>query len=102
MPRDRHLRSLSEDGLFPLLRLQHLNRWIKSAREHERERAVEVSVALLECYREKLHVSVSLGWARQGRGTSATIAVLWSSLPFPFCGGRRQGLRGSELGPSHC
>ncbi|KYO40928.1 maestro heat-like repeat-containing protein family member 1 isoform B [Alligator mississippiensis] len=48
-------KDLTPQGLHDMF--EHLNRWIKSAREHERERAVEVSVALLECYREKLHVS---------------------------------------------
>ncbi|XP_063155850.1 maestro heat-like repeat-containing protein family member 1 isoform X1 [Candoia aspera] len=37
---------------------EHLGPWIRSAKEHERERAVEVSAALLLFYREKLNVSV--------------------------------------------
>lgn len=45
-----------------LLCPQHLSPWIKSTKEHERERAVEVSAALLLFYREKLNVSVSPSW----------------------------------------
>lgn len=41
---------------FPL---QHLGPWIKSSKEHERQRAVEVSAALLDFYLSKLNVSVS-------------------------------------------
>ncbi|KAH0617331.1 hypothetical protein JD844_015380 [Phrynosoma platyrhinos] len=41
----------------PLFHLQHLSPWVKSAKEHERERAVEVGAAILEFYREKLNVS---------------------------------------------
>ncbi|XP_062822975.1 maestro heat-like repeat-containing protein family member 1 isoform X2 [Anolis carolinensis] len=36
---------------------EHLSPWIKSAKEHERERAVDVSAAILAFYREKLNVS---------------------------------------------
>ncbi|XP_042320426.1 maestro heat-like repeat-containing protein family member 1 [Sceloporus undulatus] len=36
---------------------EHLSPWVKSAKEHERERAVEVGAAILEFYREKLNVS---------------------------------------------
>uniref|UniRef100_A0A8C6V8B5 Maestro heat like repeat family member 1 n=1 Tax=Naja naja TaxID=35670 RepID=A0A8C6V8B5_NAJNA len=40
-----------------LLSPQHLGPWIKSTKEQERERAVEVSAALLLFFREKLNVS---------------------------------------------
>ncbi|XP_065253939.1 maestro heat-like repeat-containing protein family member 1 [Emys orbicularis] len=36
---------------------EHLGPWIRSSKEHERERAVEVSATLLEFYRDKLNVS---------------------------------------------
>uniref|UniRef100_A0A670J0H4 Maestro heat like repeat family member 1 n=1 Tax=Podarcis muralis TaxID=64176 RepID=A0A670J0H4_PODMU len=36
---------------------EHLSPWIKSAKEHERERGMEVSAAILEFYREKLNVN---------------------------------------------
>uniref|UniRef100_A0A8C3SI65 Maestro heat like repeat family member 1 n=1 Tax=Chelydra serpentina TaxID=8475 RepID=A0A8C3SI65_CHESE len=39
------------------LPLQHLGPWIRSSKEHERERAVEVGATLLEFYRDKLNVS---------------------------------------------
>uniref|UniRef100_A0A670IXW9 Maestro heat like repeat family member 1 n=1 Tax=Podarcis muralis TaxID=64176 RepID=A0A670IXW9_PODMU len=42
---------------FYLLPPQHLSPWIKSAKEHERERGMEVSAAILEFYREKLNVN---------------------------------------------
>ncbi|XP_050795285.1 maestro heat-like repeat-containing protein family member 1 isoform X3 [Gopherus flavomarginatus] len=36
---------------------EHLGPWIRSSKEHERERAVEVSAVLLEFYRDTLNVS---------------------------------------------
>ncbi|KAJ7338263.1 hypothetical protein JRQ81_011005 [Phrynocephalus forsythii] len=48
-------RHLTPHGLQNMF--EHLNPWIKSAREHERERAVEISAAVLFFYREKLNVS---------------------------------------------
>ncbi|XP_039177275.1 maestro heat-like repeat-containing protein family member 1 isoform X3 [Crotalus tigris] len=48
-------RHMTPHGLQTMF--EHLGPWIKSAKEHERERAVEVSAALLLFYREKLNVS---------------------------------------------
>ncbi|XP_058035029.1 maestro heat-like repeat-containing protein family member 1 isoform X2 [Ahaetulla prasina] len=49
-------RHMTPHGLQTMF--EHLGPWIKSTKEHERERAVEVSAALLLFYREKLNVSV--------------------------------------------
>uniref|UniRef100_A0A8C8RI83 Maestro heat like repeat family member 1 n=1 Tax=Pelusios castaneus TaxID=367368 RepID=A0A8C8RI83_9SAUR len=54
------LKSLLQKDLTPhgLQRMcEHLGPWIKSAKEHERERAVEVGATLLEFYLEKLNVN---------------------------------------------
>uniref|UniRef100_A0ABM5GD29 Maestro heat-like repeat-containing protein family member 1 isoform X1 n=1 Tax=Pogona vitticeps TaxID=103695 RepID=A0ABM5GD29_9SAUR len=48
-------RHMTPHGLQTMF--EHLNPWIKSAKEHERERAVEISAAVLAFYREKLNVS---------------------------------------------
>nr|XP_056710567.1 maestro heat-like repeat-containing protein family member 1 [Euleptes europaea] len=48
-------RHMTPHGLQTMF--EHLGPWIKSTKEHERERAVEVAAALLEFYREKLNVS---------------------------------------------
>ncbi|XP_013930774.1 PREDICTED: maestro heat-like repeat-containing protein family member 1 [Thamnophis sirtalis] len=48
-------RHMTPHGLQTMF--EHLGPWIKSTKEHERERALEVSAALLLFYREKLNVS---------------------------------------------
>ncbi|XP_070604565.1 LOW QUALITY PROTEIN: maestro heat-like repeat-containing protein family member 1 [Erythrolamprus reginae] len=48
-------RHMTPHGLQTMF--EHLGPWIRSTKEHERERAVEVSAALLLFYREKLNVS---------------------------------------------
>uniref|UniRef100_A0A8C3GNG6 Maestro heat like repeat family member 1 n=1 Tax=Cairina moschata TaxID=8855 RepID=A0A8C3GNG6_CAIMO len=54
-------RNLTPHGLQDMF--AHLGPWIKSNKEQERQRAVEISAALLDFYLGKLNVSVS------GRGT---------------------------------
>lgn len=41
--------------------VQHLSPWIKSARGHERARALVLGACLLQFFLEHLHVSVSTG-----------------------------------------
>ncbi|XP_033011909.1 maestro heat-like repeat-containing protein family member 1 isoform X4 [Lacerta agilis] len=48
-------RHMTPHGLQTMF--EHLSPWIKSTKEHERERGVEVSAAVLEFYREKLNVN---------------------------------------------
>ncbi|XP_043365795.1 maestro heat-like repeat-containing protein family member 1 isoform X5 [Dermochelys coriacea] len=48
-------KDLTPHGLQSMF--EHLGPWIRSSKEHERERAVEVSATLLEFYRDKLNVS---------------------------------------------
>ncbi|XP_060099020.1 maestro heat-like repeat-containing protein family member 1 [Heteronotia binoei] len=48
-------RNMTPHGLQTMF--EHLGPWIKSTKEHERERAVEVAAVVLEFYREKLNVS---------------------------------------------
>ncbi|EMP27282.1 HEAT repeat-containing protein 7A [Chelonia mydas] len=48
-------KDLTPHGLQSMF--EHLGPWIRSNKEHERERAVEVSATLLEFYRDKLNVS---------------------------------------------
>uniref|UniRef100_A0A8C3J6I5 Maestro heat like repeat family member 1 n=1 Tax=Calidris pygmaea TaxID=425635 RepID=A0A8C3J6I5_9CHAR len=45
---------------------QHLGPWIKSSKEHERQRAVEVSAALLDFYLSKLNVSTVIPFYNLG------------------------------------
>ncbi|XP_042749181.1 maestro heat-like repeat-containing protein family member 1 [Lagopus leucura] len=51
-------RSLTPHGLQDMF--AHLGPWIKSSKQHERQRAVELSAALLDFYLGRLNVSVSL------------------------------------------
>ncbi|XP_061463180.1 maestro heat-like repeat-containing protein family member 1 isoform X2 [Rhineura floridana] len=48
-------RHMTPHGLQTMF--EHLSPWIKSTKEHERERAVDVSAAILAFYQEKLNVS---------------------------------------------
>ncbi|KAG6922406.1 maestro heat like repeat family member 1, partial [Chelydra serpentina] len=48
-------KELTPHGLQSMF--EHLGPWIRSSKEHERERAVEVGATLLEFYRDKLNVS---------------------------------------------
>lgn len=48
-------KDLTPHGLQSMF--EHLGPWIRSSKEHERERAVEVSAMLLEFYRDTLNVS---------------------------------------------
>ncbi|XP_074842542.1 maestro heat-like repeat-containing protein family member 1 isoform X2 [Carettochelys insculpta] len=45
---------------------EHLGPWIRSTREHERERAVEVSAVLLQFYLEQLNVSTVVAFHNLG------------------------------------
>ncbi|XP_031465320.1 maestro heat-like repeat-containing protein family member 1 [Phasianus colchicus] len=51
-------RSLTPHGLQDMF--AHLGPWIKSSKQHERQRAVELSAALLDFYLGRLNVSVSV------------------------------------------
>ncbi|KFV64779.1 Maestro heat-like repeat-containing protein family member 1, partial [Dryobates pubescens] len=57
-------RSLTPHGLQDMF--AHLGPWIKSSKEHERQRAVEVSAALLDFYLSKLNVSVIIPFYNLG------------------------------------
>ncbi|XP_062987322.1 maestro heat-like repeat-containing protein family member 1 isoform X2 [Elgaria multicarinata webbii] len=58
-------RHMTPHGLQTMF--EHLSPWIKSAKEHERERAVDVSAAVLEFYREKLNVSALVPFYNLGQ-----------------------------------
>uniref|UniRef100_A0A803XNT1 Maestro heat like repeat family member 1 n=1 Tax=Meleagris gallopavo TaxID=9103 RepID=A0A803XNT1_MELGA len=67
-------RSLTPHGLQDVF--AHLGPWIKSSKQHERQRAVELSAALLDFYLGRLNVSVSVRrWDR--------LCVLMSSQCHP-------------------
>ncbi|XP_063183774.1 maestro heat-like repeat-containing protein family member 1 isoform X2 [Chroicocephalus ridibundus] len=57
-------RNLTPHGLQDMF--AHLGPWIKSNKEHERQRAVEVSAALLEFYLSKLNVSTVIPFYNLG------------------------------------
>ncbi|XP_065686253.1 maestro heat-like repeat-containing protein family member 1 isoform X3 [Patagioenas fasciata] len=57
-------RSLTPHGLQDMF--AHLGPWIKSSKEHERQRAVEVSAALLDFYLSKLNVSTVIPFYNLG------------------------------------
>ncbi|KAM6088505.1 maestro heat-like repeat-containing protein family member 1 isoform 2-T2 [Chlamydotis macqueenii] len=57
-------RSLTPHGLQDMF--AHLGPWIKSGKEHERQRAVEVSAALLEFYLSRLNVSTVIPFYNLG------------------------------------
>ncbi|XP_067146160.1 maestro heat-like repeat-containing protein family member 1 isoform X6 [Apteryx mantelli] len=57
-------RNLTPHGLQDMF--AHLGPWIKSSKEHERQRAVEVSAALLDFYLGKLNVSTVIPFYNLG------------------------------------
>ncbi|XP_014811632.1 PREDICTED: maestro heat-like repeat-containing protein family member 1 isoform X1 [Calidris pugnax] len=57
-------RNLTPHGLQDMF--AHLGPWIKSSKEHERQRAVEVSAALLDFYLSKLNVSTVIPFYNLG------------------------------------
>ncbi|XP_009573664.1 PREDICTED: maestro heat-like repeat-containing protein family member 1, partial [Fulmarus glacialis] len=57
-------RNLTPHGLQDMF--AHLGPWIKSNKEHERQRAVEVSAALLDFYLSKLNVSTVIPFYNLG------------------------------------
>ncbi|XP_064010558.1 maestro heat-like repeat-containing protein family member 1 isoform X2 [Pogoniulus pusillus] len=57
-------RNLTPHGLQDMF--AHLGPWIKSGKEHERQRAVEVSAALLDFYLSKLNVSTVIPFYNLG------------------------------------
>ncbi|XP_041424164.1 maestro heat-like repeat-containing protein family member 1 isoform X2 [Xenopus laevis] len=56
--------NLTPHGLQEMF--QVLGPWIKSSKEHERDRAMEVSAALLECYLHKLNVNAMVPFYNLG------------------------------------
>ncbi|XP_053100905.1 maestro heat-like repeat-containing protein family member 1 isoform X2 [Hemicordylus capensis] len=57
-------RRMTPPGLQALF--EHLGPWIRSTKEHERERALEVSAAVLAFYQEKLNVSAVVPFSTLG------------------------------------
>uniref|UniRef100_A0A8B9IQC8 Maestro heat like repeat family member 1 n=1 Tax=Anser cygnoides TaxID=8845 RepID=A0A8B9IQC8_ANSCY len=59
-------RNLTPHGLQDMFAVGHLGPWIKSNKEQERQRAVEVSAALLDFYLGKLNVSTVIPFYNLG------------------------------------
>ncbi|KAM3839577.1 maestro heat-like repeat-containing protein family member 1 isoform 4-T5 [Vipera latastei] len=72
-------RHMTPHGLQTMF--EHLGPWVKSAKEHERERAVEVSAALLLFYREKLNVTKVVPFYNLGLLTALFSPRCTDSLP---------------------
>ncbi|XP_015273984.1 PREDICTED: maestro heat-like repeat-containing protein family member 1 [Gekko japonicus] len=79
-------RRMTPPGLQTLF--EHLGPWIRSTKEHERERAVEVAAVVLEFYREKLNVSTVVPFYNLGllmalfspRCTDSLASIRWRAV----------------------
>ncbi|KAL8181435.1 UNVERIFIED_CONTAM: Maestro heat-like repeat-containing protein member 1, partial [Gekko kuhli] len=79
-------RHMTPPGLQTLF--EHLGPWIRSPKEHERERAVEVAAVVLEFYREKLNVSTVVPFHNLGllmalfspRCTDSLASIRWRAV----------------------
>uniref|UniRef100_A0A8B9RRX3 Maestro heat-like repeat family member 1 n=1 Tax=Accipiter nisus TaxID=211598 RepID=A0A8B9RRX3_9AVES len=84
-------RNLTPHGLQDMF--AHLGPWIKSNKEHERQRAVEVSAALLDFYLSKLNVSTVIPFYNLG-----VLIALFS----PRCSDSLAGVRQHAVDCVYC
>ncbi|KAM9235094.1 maestro heat-like repeat-containing protein family member 1 isoform 2-T2 [Leptosomus discolor] len=84
-------RNLTPHGLQDMF--AHLGPWIKSNKEHERQRAVEVSAALLDFYLSKLNVSTVIPFYNLG-----VLIALFS----PRCSDSLAGVRQRAVDCVYC